>query len=114
MPVPERALAAVGDQHWLDRTAEPLQRGLTLAFEAVGTAGQQIKNFLHGTWLGHPLHPVMTDVPVGAWSAAMVLDAMSSANGGHLDRAADAAIGVGIVGAVGAAVTGLTDWQHVQ
>jgi hypothetical protein len=27
--------------------------------------GQKIKNFLHGTWLGHPLHPVITDVPVG-------------------------------------------------
>jgi nitrite reductase/ring-hydroxylating ferredoxin subunit/uncharacterized membrane protein len=56
-------------------------------------------------WLGHPLHPVLTDIPVGAWTAAMILDAAGE------DSAADLAVTVGLVGAAGSAVTGLTDWQ---
>ena len=33
-----------------------------------------IHNFLNGTWLGHPLHAVLTDVPVGAFTIVVVLD----------------------------------------
>ena len=73
--------------------------------------GRRIRDLLHGTWRGHPLHPVLTDVPLGAWTLATVLDLWGGANR-HQDRAADAAIGVGLAGAVGAAVTGMTDWQH--
>ena len=40
---------------------------------------QQAKNALHGVWLGHPLHPVFTDLPIGAWTTALALDV--SANG---------------------------------
>ncbi|MBW3651387.1 MAG: hypothetical protein KY458_12550, partial [Actinobacteria bacterium] len=32
------------------------------------------KDLLSGTWLGHPLHPLLTDVPIGAWASALVLD----------------------------------------
>jgi len=67
-----------------------------------------IKNFLHGTWLGHPLHPVLTDIPVGAWTAALFYDLVGE------ERAADIAIGVGLVGALGSAVTGLTDWSETD
>jgi nitrite reductase/ring-hydroxylating ferredoxin subunit/uncharacterized membrane protein len=64
-----------------------------------------VRNFLHGVWLGHPLHPVLTDVPIGAWTAAVVLDAADEAS------AADLAVKVGLAGAVASAATGLTDWQ---
>ena len=37
---------------------------------------QRVKDALHGVWLGHPLHPSLTDVPIGMWLAAGVLDAM--------------------------------------
>jgi nitrite reductase/ring-hydroxylating ferredoxin subunit/uncharacterized membrane protein len=80
-------------------------------FERAGDTGQSIKNFLHGTWLGHPLHPVVTDVPIGAWTAALVMDAMEEMSGRDgFGRGADTAIAVGLAGAVSAAVTGLTDW----
>ena len=44
--------------------------------DALGPARRDVKNFLHGTWLGHPLHPVMTDIPLGAWTATLLLDAI--------------------------------------
>jgi nitrite reductase/ring-hydroxylating ferredoxin subunit len=51
---------------------------------------------------------VLTDIPIGAWTAALVLDAL------ELDQAADAAIGLGLLGAVGSAITGLTDWSETD
>jgi nitrite reductase/ring-hydroxylating ferredoxin subunit/uncharacterized membrane protein len=105
----ETAIEAIERQDWLDVIGDRLQKGVAAAFQAGGDAGRRVRDFLHGTWLGHPLHPVLTDVPLGAWTTALVLDATGSKG---TARAADTAIGVGIAGAVGAAVTGLTDWQH--
>ena len=68
----------------------------------------EFKNLLHGVGLGHPLHPALTDIPIGAWTAAQVLDAIGA------DDAADLAIGVGLIGALGAAVTGLADWSETN
>jgi nitrite reductase/ring-hydroxylating ferredoxin subunit/uncharacterized membrane protein len=70
---------------------------------------------MHGVWLGHPLHPVFTDVPLGAWTTALALDvaAMRRKDKG-LARAADFAVAVGLTGAVGAALTGLTDWSETS
>ncbi|MGE5359625.1 MAG: Rieske 2Fe-2S domain-containing protein [Bacteroidales bacterium] len=105
----------IGRQQWLgwlgDRVAPLVRR----AFAAAGVPGQRTKDVLHGTWLGHPLHPVLTDIPVGAWTAAAVFDAAAavSPNVG-LDRAASGAILVGLAGAVGSAVTGLTDWSETD
>lgn len=65
---------AIDRQHWLDATGDAVQPLVTKTFETGGAVGQQVKNFLHGTWLGHPLHPVLTDIPIGAWTAALVLD----------------------------------------
>jgi nitrite reductase/ring-hydroxylating ferredoxin subunit/uncharacterized membrane protein len=70
---------------------------------------------MHGVWLGHPLHPVFTDVPIGAWTTSLVLDAVGAIREDEgLERASDVAMAVGLVGAVGAAVTGLTDWSETQ
>jgi hypothetical protein len=62
----ETAIDVIARQDWLDAAADSVQPAVTDAFAAGGEAGQEIKNFLHGTWLGHPLHPVITDVPIGA------------------------------------------------
>jgi nitrite reductase/ring-hydroxylating ferredoxin subunit len=68
---------------------------------------QPVRNVLDGVWFGNPLHPALTDVPIGAWSAAFVLDLARS-------PAADQALGVGILGAVPTALTGLNDWSHLK
>jgi len=92
-------------QQWLEPVESGLQRAVGGAFDSAGPAGRGIRNFLHGVWLGHPLHPVLTDIPVGAWTAAVILDLVDEREG------ADLAVKVGLAGAVGSAVTGLTDWQ---
>jgi len=103
------------DQPGLDALAEPLSDAVKNSYAAAGPAGQAAKNALHGVWLGHPLHPVLTDVPVGAWTTAIALDAAAAASGDSgYARAADLAIAVGLTGAVGAAVTGLTDWSETS
>jgi nitrite reductase/ring-hydroxylating ferredoxin subunit/uncharacterized membrane protein len=106
-------LVAVTQQPALDRVAEPLSKAVRGAYETAGPAGRQAKNALHGVWLGHPLHPVFTDVPIGAWTTALALDAAANGDPG-MKRAATFAMGVGLAGAAGAAVTGLTDWSETD
>lgn len=67
------------------------------------------RDALLGKVMGHSLHPLLTDVPIGAWVSALTLDLV----GGRTSRpAARRLIGVGILAAVPTAVTGLADWQH--
>ena len=108
-------LEAVADQPWLDSVGKPLSEAVRALFKNAGPAGQTAKNALHGVWLGHPLHPVLTDVPIGAWTTALALDAREVATGdAGYGRSADFALGVGLVAAVGAAVTGLNDWSETE
>ena len=78
-------------------------------------SAQKIRNFLNGTWLGEPLHVVLTDVPVGAWTVAMAFDLLDTIRGRReFALAADTSIAIGILAAAGAAVTGVTDWSDVD
>jgi nitrite reductase/ring-hydroxylating ferredoxin subunit/uncharacterized membrane protein len=73
-----------------------------------------LHNLLDGTWLGVPLHPALTDVPVGAWTSAFVLDLVAAVTGSETaDKAADGALAVGIAGALPAAATGTADWRDL-
>ncbi len=107
-------LAFVEKQEWLAPIQESGEAFVKGAYASAGDAGPTIKNALHGVWLGHPLHSAITDVPVGSWTAAAVLDLLEA--NGHDDYApgADAAIVVGLAGAVASAVTGLTDWSDTH
>lgn len=89
----------IDEQQWLD-ALDPVQK-------AIRTLPKEIKNALHGVWLQHPLHPALIAVPVGAWTVAAVLDALEN-------PAADTVIGIGILGALASAVTGLTDWSETD
>src|SRR2546421_11801268 len=74
-----------------------------------------MKTAVHGVWLGHPLHPVFTDLPIGAWTTGLVLDAVAATSHDRgMQRAGDVAIAVGLAGAAAAAVTGLTDWSETS
>jgi nitrite reductase/ring-hydroxylating ferredoxin subunit/uncharacterized membrane protein len=109
------ALVRVVDQPALDTLAVPLSNAVKEMYSRAGAAGQVAKNAVHGVWLGHPLHPVLTDVPLGAWTAGLVLDAVGAVRDDDgFERAADVAMAVGLAGAIGAAVTGLTDWSETQ
>jgi nitrite reductase/ring-hydroxylating ferredoxin subunit/uncharacterized membrane protein len=95
--------------------AEPLSQAIRSAYSAAGAGGQRVKNAAHGVWLGHPLHPVFTDLPLGAWTTGLVLDAVAATTHDRgMERAGDVAIAVGLAGAAGAAITGLTDWSETS
>lgn len=114
--VVQRAIDAVDrrSEPWLTPVERVLERVVTGAFAKTGTVGARAKDFLNGVWLEHPLHPALTDVPVGAWTTAIVLDLMESTTGRReLGAGADGAVALGLVGALGAAVTGLADWQYL-
>jgi len=103
----------IAKQEWLEAASDPVSKAIRGLFP--GEAGRTIKNALHGTWLGHPLHPVLTDIPVGAWTLAMIFDALDGLGASKDFRAgADFAIGFGLLGAVGSAVTGATDWSETD
>jgi len=95
---------------------ERLQKIVDKALYAGGNPeAQKLRNFLNGTWLGEPLHVVVTDLPIGAWTAAMLFDLLDLITDRHeFALAADTSIGVGLVGAGGAALTGITDWSDVD
>ncbi len=95
---------------------EKLQKLLDKALYGGGhPAAQKTRNFLNGTWLGEPLHAVLKDVPVGAWTVAMAFDALDLVSSRReFARAADTSIAIGLIGAAGAAVTGSADWSDVD
>ena len=96
-------------QRWADPLAARLQPLIRRAVSA-----PRVRNFLDGVWLGAPLHPALTDVPVGAWTTALLLDAGSALSGDEaLGAAADRALAVGTIAAVPAAVTGLNDMRDL-
>ena len=106
-------VGTIGEQEWMKPVEKGLQKLIHKGFHFRG--GRQLKNFLHGTWIGHPLHVILTDVPIGAWTAAIVFDALDGMTTRPRYRsAADTAVGIGLVGALGAAATGLTDWQDID
>lgn len=109
------AIARLTDQPALDRLAEPLAGAVRGLYESAGPAGRTLKNAMHGVWLGHPLHPVLTDIPLGAWTTGLVLDAVGAARrDASMDDAADVAIAVGLAGAAASAAAGLTDWSETS
>ena len=75
----------------------------------VGTG--PMKDLLSGTWLGHPAHPLLTDVPIGAWTSALLLDLMGlfGGAGAASRRGADTLVAVGVVAALPTTASGLSD-----
>jgi nitrite reductase/ring-hydroxylating ferredoxin subunit/uncharacterized membrane protein len=95
---------------WLDDVAKRAQAPVQQFFGA----RPGLHNLVDGTWLGVPLHPALTDVPMGAWTSAFVLDLVGGLTGCEAaDQAADGALAVGVAGALPAAVTGTADWRDL-
>src|SRR5690606_19186764 len=92
------------DERWdpLADTLDDLGRPL-----AEGPSGP----LMRGEWLGHALHPLMTDIPIGCWSSASVLDLI----GGRAARpAARRLVGLGVLAALPTAATGLVELASVE
>ncbi|WP_073949734.1 Rieske 2Fe-2S domain-containing protein [Streptomyces kebangsaanensis] len=67
------------------------------------------RDALHGRWLGHPVHPLLVQVPIGSWLSATVLDLLPGVR-----RGPRALIGIGLATAVPAAVAGWVDWAELH
>lgn len=89
----------------LDIVAKPLHRAVTSILRRGA-----VKDALHGVWLGHPLHPLLTDLPIGFWTSAWVLDLVG---GRKAEPAADALVGLGVVSALPTAAAGAADWSEL-
>lgn len=97
---------------WLDGLAEKTQPKVQ---EAIDRGGITLRNALDGVWIEVPLHPVLTDVPVGSWTAAITLYAIDLVSGSKAVRnAADGALAVGVVGGFAAAAVGISDWRYLS
>lgn len=70
-----------------------------------------VKDFLAGRWLGHALHPVLTDVPIGAWVSASTLDIVGGRSG---RKSADRLIALGLLASLPTAAAGLADWKDTM
>lgn len=64
-----------------------------------------VRDFLGGTWLGHPLHALLTDVPIGALTVTIVLDVIGQ------PVAADVALLIGVLTMLAAAAAGYADYS---
>lgn len=87
----------------LDKVAEPV-----VGLVAKAVQPRLIRNLLSGTYLGHAAHPMLTDLPIGAWSMSTLLDTVG---GQGAEPAADLLVGAGILSALPTAMTGLNDWS---
>jgi nitrite reductase/ring-hydroxylating ferredoxin subunit/uncharacterized membrane protein len=105
----QQIVRVIQDQAVLDRAAEPIQGRVHKAFRATSGPGRALKDFLSGTWIGHPLHPILKDLPIGGWTMAAIFDALPGEV--SMQRAADISLAVGVAGALASAVTGLADWS---
>lgn len=70
-----------------------------------------VRNLLSGTYVGHPLHPMLTDLPIGAWAMVAVLDRVG---GRAAEGAADQLVKVGLAAAIPTAAAGLNDWSDTK
>lgn len=101
-PALHALVEALGRVQAIDKTAEPVAAKI----RSLVPPGA-LKDALSGVWLGHALHPLLTDVPIGTWTSATLLDVLGGRNA---EGAADKLIGIGLLAAVPTALTGATDW----
>ncbi|HET7397610.1 MAG TPA: hemerythrin domain-containing protein [Intrasporangium sp.] len=103
MPFPLRAAVALERNGNLDRAVDRIRR----VTRPLGRTS--LAPILRGEWLGHALHPLLTDLPLGMWTATTVLDL---AGGVESRPAARRLLAIGLLGAVPTAVTGWFEWER--
>lgn len=104
-PLPALELVTrLEDAEWLDPVAKKVRKVVRRVIRQ-----KWARDVLHGVPIGHPVHPLAVQVPLGAWISAAVLDAFPGN-----ERAAAVLIGVGAGTAVPSAVAGFTDWTQLH
>ncbi|MBV8996216.1 MAG: Rieske 2Fe-2S domain-containing protein [Pseudonocardiales bacterium] len=96
----------IEDGEALDRVADLAQRVMSRIVPQESIR----KDLLSGTWLGRPLHPVLTDVVIGSWASASALDVLG---GKRAEQAADQLVFIGTLAALPTIAAGLSDWAEL-
>jgi nitrite reductase/ring-hydroxylating ferredoxin subunit/uncharacterized membrane protein len=104
---------SIDSQNWLEGFSDGTQKFVGWTFKVGGPPFRWLKNQAHGTAVGHPLHPALTDIPVGAWLGTLVLDIiwLATNRSAGMATASNALLIVGLVGAVLSVLSGTTDWN---
>lgn len=102
-PMLRRAAERLRHVEALDPWGDRLQRAVLEALD------EDMRARLRGRWLGHPLHPTLSDVPIGLWTSSVVLDAAGGERG---EAAADLLLWLGILASVPTAAAGVLDWSE--
>jgi nitrite reductase/ring-hydroxylating ferredoxin subunit/uncharacterized membrane protein len=105
------ALESVATRLEQSAIVDPISERLQGVVRRAVPAESQRKDVLSGTWLGHALHPPLTDVVVGTWTSALLLDLVG---GKDSSRAAGKLVAAGVLAAVPTAAAGLSDWADVH
>jgi uncharacterized membrane protein len=97
----DRAAGRIEGSRGLSSVGAALQR----VADVVVPAGP-VRDAARGRWLGHPVHPMFTDLPIGFWTSGFVLDLVP---GERMRPAADALVGLGLLSALPTALAGLAE-----
>jgi nitrite reductase/ring-hydroxylating ferredoxin subunit/uncharacterized membrane protein len=114
MSTSENEAVSTPRQPALERFSDGLQHAIQVVIGARSKPPRLFRSLLNGTLLGHPLHPAITDIPIGAWVLAAIFDVIwliAPASSVWAAQGAFVTVIVGLIGAVLAAVTGLADWS---
>lgn len=102
----QRVTEQIGANSAIDKIAVPASNAVTNAIPP-----GPVKDALSGAWLGHPAHPLLTDVTIGAFTSAVLLDLVGGKKG---HAAAKTLIRIGILSALPTAATGASDWSETS
>jgi nitrite reductase/ring-hydroxylating ferredoxin subunit/uncharacterized membrane protein len=98
-----RMMTRLEEARSLDAVSDRLQAAVQAAVKP-----RRLRDLLHGTWLGHPLHPALVQLPVGSFVSAAILDLLPGRS-----RAATTLVAVGTAGVAPAVAAGLLDWSQM-
>src|SRR5437588_1800621 len=102
----DRVVGPLEEQPWLDRVADAAAGAVEPLLRRPGA--RRALDVLRGRWLGHALHPALTDLPLGLWSGSVLLDMVCES------RAAGVVGAAGSLFAVTAAAAGFADWTATE
>ena len=101
-PIGDQLAKRIGELGPIDGVAKPLGKKIRSL-----TSPKPISEALSGTWLGHPVHPMLIAVPMGSWISAVLIDWLGGDDG---ETSADVLVGAGLVSALPTVATGYNDW----
>ena len=106
-PIGHDLLERLGSLEAVDAPAQAIAKFVRNA----KSSSQEVDDALAGTWLGHPVHPLLILVPMGTWTSAVLLDWIG---GEDAETSADVLLGVGLASAIPTVATGYADWSDTE